>query len=80
VYNITEKQGLMLFIVNLENAVGREKDVQDIDVHRLFKNLVVTLLVMRGFLNNLGASRACADLRDPTAFSRFKKSATITAV
>ncbi|MBL4763165.1 MAG: hypothetical protein JKY93_10780 [Gammaproteobacteria bacterium] len=57
-------------MIILENAVGREKDVQDIDVqdidvHSLFKNPVVTLLVMRGFLNKLDASRACADFRDP---------------
>ena len=56
---------------NLENAVGREKDMQDIDVHSETKKLVVTLLVMRGFLVLPGASRACMDFRDPTAFSRF---------
>ena len=56
---------------NLENAVGRGKDVQDIGVHREFEKFVVTLLVMRSFSNFLGASRACAYFRDPTAFSRF---------
>ncbi len=57
---------------NLEKAVGRRKDVQDIDVHGEFKNCVVTLLVMSKFLNLPGASRACVDFCDPTAFSRFK--------
>jgi len=45
--------------------------VQDIDVHREFDKLVVTLLVMGAFSNFLGASRACAEFRDPTAVSRF---------
>ena len=45
--------------------------MQDIDVHSETKKLVVTLLVMRGFLVLLGASRACMDFRDPTAFSRI---------
>ena len=57
--------------LNLETAVGREKDVQDIDVHGEFKKSVVTLLVMRTFLNLSGASRACAAFRDPTAVSRL---------
>ena len=56
---------------NLETAVGREKDVQDIDVHGRFEKLVVTLLVMRAFSNFPGALRACAYFRDPTAVSRF---------
>jgi hypothetical protein len=34
---------------NLETAVGREKDVQDIDVHRELKKRVVTFLVMSVF-------------------------------
>jgi hypothetical protein len=34
---------------NLETAVGREKDVQDIDVHGKFEKRVVTLLVMSAF-------------------------------
>jgi hypothetical protein len=70
--NTEELKGL-----NLENAVGREKDVQDIDVNRKFIKLVVTLLVMRDFLDFLGASRACAYFRDPTAFSRLKAYAGI---
>jgi hypothetical protein len=55
----------------LETAVGREKDVQDIDVHGEFEKRVVTLLVMSAFSNFPGASRACADFRDPTAISRI---------
>ena len=48
-----------------------DKGMQDIDVHSETKKLVVTLLVMRGFLVLPGALRACMDFRDPTAFSRF---------
>jgi hypothetical protein len=55
----------------LETAVGREKDVQDIDVHGEFEKRVVTLLVMSAFSYFPGASRACADFRDPTAVSRM---------
>ena len=55
----------------LGTAVGREKDVQDIDVHGEYEKLVVTLLVMRGFSDFPGASRACAYFRDPTAVSRI---------
>jgi hypothetical protein len=47
--------------------------MQDIDVHSETKKLVVTLLVMRGFLVLPGASRACMEFRDPTAFSRLKQ-------
>jgi hypothetical protein len=57
--------------LNLETAVGREKDVQGIDVHGEYEKLVVTLLVMRGFLDFLGASIACAYFRDPTGVSRL---------
>jgi hypothetical protein len=57
--------------LNLETAVGREKDVQDIDVHGEFEKRVVTLLVKSAFSNFPGASRACADFRDPTAVSRL---------
>jgi hypothetical protein len=46
--------------------------VQDIDVHGEFEKRVVTLLVMSAFSNFPGASRACADFRDPTAVSRLK--------
>ncbi len=35
--------------INLKTAVGREKDVQDIDVHGKFEKRVVTLLVMSAF-------------------------------
>jgi hypothetical protein len=56
---------------NLESVVGREKDVQEIDVHREFEKLVVTLLVIRAFSNYVGASRVCADFRDPAAVYRF---------
>jgi len=55
----------------LKTAVGREKDVQDIDVNREFEKRVVTLLVISAFSNFLGPSRACADFRDPTAVFRF---------
>ncbi len=62
---------------NLKTVVGREKAVQAIDVHRECINCVVTFLVMSQFLHFLGASRACADFRDPTAVFRmmglFKK-------
>ena len=57
---------------NLETAVGREKDVQAIDVHGEFEKRVVTLLVMSVFSNFPGASRACAGFRDPTAVFRFR--------
>ncbi len=57
--------------LNLETAVGREKDVQDIDVHGELEKLVVTLLVMRDFSSFPGASRAFAYFRDPTAVSRI---------
>jgi hypothetical protein len=56
---------------NLEKAVDREKDVQDIGVHGKFTKHVVPLLVMSAFLNFPGAPRACAYFRDSTAFSRF---------
>jgi len=36
-------------------AVEREKAVQAIYVHREFKKFVVTFVVMRSFLNFLGA-------------------------
>ena len=41
--------GRIYFHFNLETAVGREKDVQDIDVHGEFEKRVVTLLVMSIF-------------------------------
>jgi hypothetical protein len=36
-------------LIILETAVGREKDVQDIDVRGEFEKRVVTLLVMSAF-------------------------------
>ena len=45
--------------------------MQVVDVHGGFKKFVVSLLVMRTFLNSSSASTTCADLRDPTAVSRF---------
>jgi hypothetical protein len=57
--------------LNLKAAVEREKAVQAIDVHREFKNCVVTFWVMSQFLHFLGASRGCADFRDPTAVFRL---------
>jgi hypothetical protein len=63
---------LLSFIsFNLKAAVEREKAVQAIDVHREWKNCVVTLWVMSQLFHFLGASRGCADFRDPTAVSRF---------
>ena len=62
----------MNLTMNLETAVKREKDVQDIDVHGEVEKFVITLLVMRHFSALLGASRACADFRDSTAVSRLK--------
>jgi len=41
--------------LNLKAAVGREKAVQAIDVHRECKNCVVTFWVMSQFLHFLGA-------------------------
>jgi hypothetical protein len=70
VWATADPNGTALF--NLKTAVGREKDVQDIDVHGKFEKRVVTLLVMSAFSNFPGASRACADFRDPTAVFRFK--------
>ncbi len=57
--------------LNLKAAVEREKAVQAIDVHRECKNCVVTFWVMSQFLHFLGASRGCADFRDPTAVFRL---------
>ena len=56
---------------NLKTAVGREKAVQSIDVHRELKNCVVTFWVMSQFFNSLGASRGCADFRAPIAVFRI---------
>ncbi len=67
----TRSKHLSVDSIILESAVGREKDVQDIDVHGEYENLVITLLVTRGFSDFPGTSRACADFRDPTAASRI---------
>jgi hypothetical protein len=57
--------------LNLESSVGREKDVQGIDVHRGVEKYVVTLLVMSLFSSFPGASRTCADFCESTEESRF---------
>jgi hypothetical protein len=67
---------LVMVALNLESAVGREIDVQDIEVYREFEKYVVTLLVMSIFSNYLvmrhsDALRACADFSDPTTDSRL---------
>jgi len=58
--------------LNLKAAVGREKAVQAIDVHREGKNWVVTFWVMSRFFHFLGASRGCADFRDLTVVFRLQ--------
>ncbi len=58
-------------LLNLQAAVGREKAVQAIDVHRECKNCMVTFWVMSHLSHFLGASRGCADFRDPTAVCRL---------
>ena len=55
----------------LKTAVGREKAVQVIDVHREWKNCVATFCAMSQLFHFLGASRGSADLRDPTAVFRI---------
>jgi hypothetical protein len=60
-------------LFNLKAAVAREQAVQAIDVHREFTNCVVTFWVMSQLFHFLGASRGCADCRDPTAAFRFKE-------
>ena len=62
--------------LNLKAAVEREKAVQTIDVHRECNNCVVTFWVMSQLLHFLGASRGCADFRDPTAVFRLKQITT----
>jgi hypothetical protein len=64
--------------LNLKAAVERGKAVQTIDVHREFKNCVVTFWVMSQFFNFLGATRGCADFRDPTAVFRLKRGILLT--
>ncbi len=71
---LDKKTSLPFF--NLKATVEREKAVQAIDVHRECTNRVVTFWVMSQFLHVLGASRGCADFRDPTAVFRFKRFST----
>jgi hypothetical protein len=59
--------------LNLKAAVEREKAVQAIDVHREWKNCVVTFWLMSQFLHFLGAPRGCGDFRDPTAVFRLNQ-------
>jgi len=66
------RKSLVVALLNLKAAVGREKAVQAIDGHRECKNCVVTFWVMSQLLHFLGASRGCADFRDPTAVFRLK--------
>ncbi len=61
----------MIGVVNLKAAVEREKAVQAIEVQRDCKNCVVTFWVMSPLFHFLGASRGCADFRDPTAVFRI---------
>jgi len=58
--------------LNLETAVGRKTNVEDIGVPGERKKFVVTSVVMRHFFILAGAPRACADFCDPTAVSRLK--------
>ena len=67
----SEKYCLGNSFLILKAAVERGKAVQTIDVHREFKNCVVTFWVMSQFFNFLGATRGCADFRDPTAVFRL---------
>jgi hypothetical protein len=62
---------MILFKLNLKAAVEREKAVQTIDVARECNNCVVTFWVMSQLFHFLGASRGCADFRDPTAVFRL---------
>ncbi len=59
-------------LLNLETAVGRKTNVQDIGVPGEIKTFEVTSVVMRHFFILPGEPRACADFCDPTADSRFK--------
>jgi hypothetical protein len=63
----------LVLLFNLKAAVEREKAVQANDVHREWKNCVVTFWVMSQLFHFLGASRGCADFRDPTAVLRFNE-------
>ena len=50
----TRSTHLSVGSIILESAVGREKDVQDIDVHGEYENLVVTYMDV-GYADNAGA-------------------------
>jgi hypothetical protein len=63
--------------LNLKTAVGREKAVQAIDVHRKCINCVVTFWVMSQWFT---FTRGCADFRDPTAVFRLKETLQILAI
>ncbi len=69
--NPTRQATMTRWLLNLETAVGRKKDVQDIGVDGEIKKSVVTSVVMRHFFILPGAPRACADFCDPTAVSRL---------
>ncbi len=58
--------------LNLETAVGRKTNVEDIGVPGEIKKFVVTSVVMRHFFILPGGPRAYADFCDPTAVSRLK--------
>jgi len=53
--------------------------VQAIAAHRELKNCVVTFWVMSQLFNVLGASRDCADFREPTVVFRFKVGAAMAS-
>ena len=57
-------------IINLKTAVGCEKAVQAIDVHRNFTNCVITFV---GDESIFTFTRGRADFRDPTAVFRLSK-------
>jgi len=60
-------------MLNLETAVGRKTNVEDIGVSGEIKKFAVTSVVRRYFFLLPGAPRTCADFCDPTAVSRLKE-------
>ena len=66
-------ESIWIGLLNLKAAVERAKAVQAIDGHRECTNCVVTFWVMSQLFHFLGASRGCADFRDPTAVFRLKE-------
>ena len=62
---------IQVSLIILKTAVGHEKAVRAIDVHREWKICVVTFLVMSQFFHFLGASRGCAGFRDPVTVFRI---------